>query len=287
MSLSNSEYPVLPYEIWVDILRFLDVETLWCSTRPVCRLFHHISNMQIKSALTAGSTCQLRHYISFKDELLHESLECPRDPNEYNSRILEQEGDSPLSPIILWTSPTPSSANPRNGPGIPTVNYESADGRKCYTMPVFGRQEMPSSSMSQERQFHCRRIGCEVSPLDSASDGHVCISGCWHVHYSKAEKRFSVTIPLAILTLIYLRLDMAGQQEKKQKEYSVEIKERRRIPGNRHGASVSVSPLTTPTSEDLDMVAAISVDGGDNNLMSATIAEWPEEEQELGFGLFE
>src|SRR5579862_542107 len=125
MSRSFSEHPVLPYEVWVDILRYLDVETLWHSTRPVCKLLHHISSNHIKTTLVEGSTCELRHYISFRDELLHERLEYPNEQSEYHRRILAQEGDSPSTQLLLWTSPIPSLANPQSGPGIPTINYIS------------------------------------------------------------------------------------------------------------------------------------------------------------------
>lgn len=198
--------------MWVEILRYLDVGTLWHSTRPVSKLLHHVSSQYIKSALTDGGTCQLRHFVSSSDDFLIEKLEYPREPSDYHRRLLEQEGDTPLHQIVLWTSPTPTRANPQIRPGIPTLKYIFADGRKCCTLPAFGFRESPFSRSGYERTFHCGRQGCRLSMEESVSDGHVCICGCWHIHYLQSEKRFTVTIPLAILMSIYLRLNMAERK---------------------------------------------------------------------------
>ena len=87
-------------------------------------------NVYRQIVLVDGSSCELRHYLSFKDPLLSESLHYPLEQTEYQRRILEQEGHSPFSQILLWASPFTSPVNPQNGPGIPTVNYESADGKE-------------------------------------------------------------------------------------------------------------------------------------------------------------
>src|SRR5436190_3062957 len=181
MSTINSEFPSLPNEVWVDILRYLSLDTLWYSTRPACSLFYHVSTSIVKSALVDGSSCELRHYISPRDPLLSELLYYPLQHTKYQRRILEQEGNSPFSQILLWASPFTSPVNPSNGPGIPTVNYESADGKKFVTMAVFGRQDRTSSSTSRSG-FDCRRTGCMIEGDESVSDGHVCVAGCWHVH---------------------------------------------------------------------------------------------------------
>src|SRR5271169_6704805 len=89
--------PNLPVEIWGDILQYLPLNTLWFSTRPVCTLLYHISTSMVKFALVEGSSCQLRHYVSFKHALLREPLEYPAEHSEYHRRILEQEGHSPFS----------------------------------------------------------------------------------------------------------------------------------------------------------------------------------------------
>ena len=248
MSPSNSKLPALPNEVWVDILRHLPLDTLWYSTRPVCTLFYHVSNSLVKTFLIDGSSCELRHYISFKDPLLSESLYYPLEPTEYQRRILEQEGHSPFSEILLWASPFTSPANPQNGPGIPTVNYKSADGKRCVTMAVFGQQQQTStssSSSSSNSVFHCRRMGCTLTDEESVSDGHVCLAGCWHVHYSRVDKTFCATIPLAMLFPIYLRLVLARKEKSTgSPAYTMERKGRWSAGGGRHGVSASVSPLT-------------------------------------------
>lgn len=247
-SSSSSEFPSLPNEVWVDILHHLSLDTLWYSTRPVCTLFYHVSTSIVKSALVDGSSCELRHYISFKDPLLSESLYYPLQHTDYQRRILEQEGNSPFSQILLWSSPYTSPANPSHGPGIPTVNYESADGKKCVTMAVFGQQQdrtsTSSSSSASSLAFHCRRTGCIIDDdEEGASDGHVCLAGCWHVHYSRVDKTFCATIPLAILLRIYLRLELARREKTTDRAYMLERKGRWNL-GSRHGVSASVSPLT-------------------------------------------
>lgn len=239
MSTSNSDFPSLPNEVWVDILRHLSLDTLWYSTRPVCSVFYHVSTSIVKSALVDGSSCELRHYLSFKDPLLSESLYYPRQQTEYQRRILEQEGNSPFSQILLWSSPFTSPVTPQNGPGIPTVNYESADGKKCVTMAVFGQDRTSTSSSST---FHCRRTGCMIDDDESVSDGHVCLAGCWHVHYSRVDRKFCATIPLAILLPIYLRLELARREKTTDRGYMLERKGRWNV-GSRHGVSASVSPL--------------------------------------------
>ena len=283
MSTSFSEIPVLPNEVWVDILHHLSLDTLWHSARPVCSLFYHVSTDIVKSALVEGSTCELRHYISHKDPILSESLQNPKVPDDYQQRILQQEGHSPFSQILLWSSPRPSPANPQHGPGIPTVNYESADGKKCVTMAVFGKQE--KSSDSQSRKFHCRRAGCELTENESASDGHVCLAGCWHVHYSQRARRFFATIPLAILLPIYLRLDSAKKGKTTERAYALEMKGRWSAT-SRHGVSASVSPLTVI--DDLDGQPPGSlVDETEELDLPGTLMEWSEDEDGYLYGLFD
>jgi hypothetical protein len=265
---SSSLPPRLPNEIWGDILRYLPVDALWFSTRPVCTLFYHVSTSLVKSVLVEGSSCQLRHYISFRDSLLREPLEYPREQSEYHRRILEQEGHSAFSQILLWSSPCQSLVNPRNGPGIPTVNYESADGKKCVTMAVFGGQ---ASSSGSTNGFHCRRTGCRVTQEESAGAGHACLAGCWHVHYSPKERRFCATIPLAILLPIYLRLlEAAKRQNTMNRSYASRGKNR--WPG-RHGVSASVSPIQPL--DDINAEAAISVDGDDTPM---PVGDWSDED---------
>lgn len=245
MLILNSEFPSLPNEVWVDILHHLSLDTLWYSTRPVCSLFYHVSTSIVKSALVDGSSCELRHYISFKDPLLSEPLYYPLVQTEYHQRILEQEGNSPFSQILLWSSPSMSPANPQNRPGIPTVNYESVDGKKCVTMAVFGQQDrtLTASSNSTRGAFHCRRAGCMIDEDESASDSHVCLAGCWHVHYSRVDRKFCATIPLSILLRIYLRLELARREKATDRGYILERKGRWNA-GSRHGVSASVSPIT-------------------------------------------
>ena len=142
MSPSNSKFAALPNEVWVDILRHLPLDALWYSTRPVCTLFYHVSNSLVKTFLVDGSSCELRHYISFKDPLLSESLYYPLEPTEYQRRILEQEGHSPFSQILLWASPFPSPANPqrptRAGGGLRPS--PSAGRQRAGTLPDPGRE---------------------------------------------------------------------------------------------------------------------------------------------------
>lgn len=245
----TSKSPALPNEVWVDILHYLPFETLWYSARPTCSFFYDISTSIVKSALVDGSSCSLRHYISFRDPLLPETLHPPPILSKFHERILEQEGHSPFSQILLWTSPAPSPASPQDGPGIPTVNYESADGKKCVTMAVFGQQERTVASTSSNvaggsrHSFHCRRTGCTLNAKESASDGHVCLAGCWHVHYSRLNREFVATIPLSILLPIYLRLEMARRDKTIERGYSTIERKGRWNAMSRHGASASVSPL--------------------------------------------
>jgi hypothetical protein len=227
--------PGLPNEVWIDILTRLSLDSLWHTTRPVCSLFYDISTSIAKEALVEGSKCELRHYISYRDPLLTESLHYIPDPSPVQQRILTQEGNSPLSQILLWSSSTSSPANPQHGPGIPTITYESADGKKCVTMAVFGQN---SSSQSG---FRCRRTGC-VMDSESASDGHVCLAGCWHVHYSRVDRKFTATIPLGKLLPIYLRLESARRSRNMETPYALQRKGRWN--GSRHGVSASVSPIT-------------------------------------------
>jgi hypothetical protein len=280
MSTLSSELPRLPNEVWVDILQLLSPETLWHSTRPVCSLFYHVSTSLVKAALVEGSTCELRHYISYKDPLLSEYLQHPRQPTDYQRQILQQEGDSPFSQILLWASPNISPANPQYGPGIPTVNYESADGKKCVTMAVFGQQE--STSTSQSRKFHCHRPGCELTDAESASDGHVCLAGCWHVHYSRKKRSFCATIPLAKLLPIYLRLDSAKRERTTDRAYSLQMKGRWN--GHiRHGVSASVSPVAIV--EDGEPPEAVMEDAEEE--AAGTLMEWSEDEDGYLYGLFD
>lgn len=285
MSPSNSGLPALPNEVWVDILRHLPLDTLWYSTRPVCTLFFHVSSSLVKAFLVDGSSCELRHYISFRDPLLSESLYCPLEPTEYQRRILEQEGHSPFSQILLWASPFTSPANPQNGPGIPTVNYESADGKKCVTMAVFGQQQQQTSSSSRGSNnsvFHCRRTGCTVAEEESASDGHVCLAGCWHVHYSRVDKTFCATIPLAILFPIYLRLVFARKEKSTGwAAYAMERKGRWSVGGSRHGVSASVSPLTEIGDMMEDILGANQEETvNEEDDQQGTLMELSEEENE-------
>jgi hypothetical protein len=279
MSTLTSDCPALPNEVWVDILRHLSLDTLWYSTRPVCSLFYHVSTAMVKSALVDGSSCELRHYISFRDPLLLESLHHPTELTEYQRRILQQEGHSPFSQVLLWSSPSPSLVNPQHGPGIPTVNYESADGKKCVTMAVFGQQDQTSTSSS--RTFHCRRTGCLIAEDESASDGHVCLAGCWHVHYSRIDKLFCATIPLSLLLPIYLRLEMARREKGADRSYLLERKGRWST-GSRHGISASVSPVNE-LDDMIDNILGLNQNGavtddGDEEL-PGTIMEWSEDEQ--------
>jgi len=280
MSTAFSETPALPNEVWVDILHHLSLDTLWHSARPVCTLFYHVSTEIVKSALVAGSTCELRHYISHKDPILSESLQHPNKPDDYQRRLLHQEGHSPFSQILLWSSPRTSPANPQHGPGIPTVNYESADGKKCVTMAVFGKQE--STTESQSRKFHCRRAGCELTETESASDGHVCLAGCWHVHYIQASRRFYATIPLATLLPIYLRLDSAKREKTTERAYALEMKGRWSSM-SRHGVSASVSPVTMNDGPEEHPPGL--VDEGDD--VPGTLMEWSEDEDGYLYGLFD
>jgi len=280
MVTSQTELPLLPNEVWVDILQLLPPETLWHSTRPVCSLFYHVSTSLVTAALVEGSTCELRHYVSYKDPLLSEYLQYPRQHTEYQRQILEQEGDSPFSQILLWSSPGISPANPQHGPGIPTVNYESADGKKCVTMAVFGQQE--STSGSQSKKFHCRRPGCELTEDESASDGHVCLAGCWHVHYSRLQRSFCATIPLAKLLPIYLRLDSAKRERITERAYSLQMKGRWNG-HSRHGISASVSPVAIV--ED-DEPSETQMEEGEAE-SSGALMEWSEDEDGYLYGLFD
>jgi hypothetical protein len=287
MSGPTSEIPVLPNEVWLDILRHLSLDSLWYSTRPVCSLFYHVSTSIVKSALVEGSSCDLRHYISFKDPLLSESLHYPTQQTEYQRQILRQEGHSPFSQILLWSSITASPARPRHGPGIPTVNYESADGKKCVTMAVFGHQDRTSSS--HNHAFHCRRTGCVVTERESASDGHVCLAGCWHVHYSRVNQTFCATIPLAILLPIYLRLESARRQITTARALALERKGRWNG-ASRHGVSASVSPVAD-VDDMMDNLfggeqSGSQVDEGEDGL-PGTLMEWSEDEDGYLNGLFD
>jgi hypothetical protein len=233
---TSPQCPSLPNEVWLDILSHLSLEALWHSTRPVCSLFYDISASIAKEALVQGSKCELRHYISHKDPLLAESLQYISEPSVVQQRILTQEGHSSLSQILLWSSTVSSPANPQHGPGIPTITYESADGKKCVTMAVFGQDSSSTSG------FHCRRTGC-VLDGEHASDGHVCLAGCWHVHYSRVDKKFTATIPLGNLLPIYLRLESAKRSRNMETSFALQMKGRWSVAG-RHGVSASVSPVT-------------------------------------------
>jgi hypothetical protein len=292
MLISNSEFPSLPNEVWVDILRHLSLDTLWHSTRPVCSLFYHVSTSIVKSALVDGSSCELRHYISFKDPLLPESLYYPLVQTEYHQRILEQEGNSPFSQILLWSSPFMSPVNPQNGPGIPTLNYESVDGKKCVTMAVFGQQDrtLTTSSSSTRSAFHCRRTGCMIDEKESASDGRVCLAGCWHIHHSRVDRKFCATIPLSILLRIYLRLELARREKTTDRGYILERKGRWN-PGSRHGVSASVSPLTE-FGDMLENMLGVQHNNGPATLMEeeegqGTLMELSEDEDVFLNGFFD
>jgi hypothetical protein len=78
---------------------------------------------------------------------------------------------------------------------------------------------------------------------ESASDGHVCLAGCWHVHYSRVNREFCATIPLSILLPIYLRLEMARWDKTVERGYSTVERKGRWNAMTRHGVSASVSPL--------------------------------------------
>jgi hypothetical protein len=244
MSCSHSERSELPYEVWVEILRYLDVKSLWHTTRPVSKLLHHISSQYLKTALVEGGICQLRHYVSPNDDLLHERLEYTREPSDYHRRLLEQEGDSSLNHLLLWTSPKPTCVDisPVNAAAMTTVKFIFPDGKKYYTLPTFGRQTSHLNFTNQASLFHCNRKGCRMPQEESVSDGHVCICGCWHAHFLNMERRFTVTIPLAILTAIYLRLSREGQQQSAGSYGAVGDVRRKRVTGNHH--SVLVRLLT-------------------------------------------
>src|SRR5579859_1187184 len=275
MPKSSSEVPALPNEVWLDILHLLSLDTLWFTTRPVCTVFYHISTAIAKAALINRSSCELRHYISYRDPLLSESLECPSRYTNYQRRILEQEGHSPFSQILLWSSVTISPADPQDGPGIPTVAYESADGKKFVTMAVF--RDDP------DQRFHCRRQGCMISDEDNVSDGQVCLAGCWHVHFSRAERIFTATIPLAMLFPIYLRL--ASSKSARMSERALELALKGyTIRGSRHGASASVSPvrMNDPVENERGGLFMDVDDGIPGNWM-----DWEEDEDGYLNGLFE
>lgn len=286
--------PVLPNELWADILQHLPLETLWYSTRPVCTLFYHVSTNLVKSVLVDGSSCELRHYISFKDPLLNEMLYYAGENNEYHRRILEQEGHTPFSQILLWASLVPSPARPISGPGIPTVNYESADGKKCVTMAVFGQQQSRSSSTSTTKSshgnfFHCRRTGCILpEETESVTDGHVCLAGCWHVHYSRKLEGFCATIPLSILLPVYLRLE-ASRREKTTDRWCAAVERKGRwssnVGGRGHGISASVSPL--PEFEDVLMQGSSSNETVEDDEGQGTLMEWSEDEDGYGDSLID
>jgi len=82
-----------------------------------------------------------------------------------------------------------------------------------------------------------------LNAKESASDGHVCLAGCWHVHYSRVNREFCATIPLSILLPIYLRLQMARRDKTVEREYSTIERKGRWNAMSRHGLSASVSPL--------------------------------------------
>jgi len=81
---------------------------------------------------------------------------------------------------------------------------------------------------------------------ESASDGHVCLAGCWHVHYSRVDRKFTATIPLGKLLPIYLRLESARRSRNMETPYALQRKGRWN--GSRHGGSASVSPMTPQAS---------------------------------------
>ena len=173
------------------------------------------------------------------------------------------------------------------------MNYESADGKKCLTMAVFGQQDRWSDSTASS--FHCRRTGCNVSEQESVTDGHVCLAGCWHVHYSRADRTFYATIPLANLLPIYLRLDMARREKEKITERGYPGLERKgRWNGNswsRHGISASVSPVTD-VENMIDIMSAMNQpmiddaeDGADEG--QGTLMDWSEDEEGFLTSLFD
>jgi hypothetical protein len=291
MSTLASEKPVLPNEVWAYILRYLPLDTLWHSTRPVCGLFYQVSVALVKSHLVDGSLCELRHYISFKEDLLSESLHYPTEHTDYQLRILEREGHSDFSEILLWCSPFASRVNPQTGSGIPTVNYQSADGKKCFTMAVFGQQDRASSSTSGQSAFHCRRTGCGDTDEDEGLDGgHICLAGCWHVHYSRIDRIFCVTIPLASLLRIYLRLERARNERITERSYALPRK--RWNPWSRHGVSASLadSPLVDFDNALNSLLAMNSSDSGvdeEETDLPGSLFEWLDDEEGYLNGLFD
>jgi len=82
-----------------------------------------------------------------------------------------------------------------------------------------------------------------LNTKESASDGHVCLAGCWHVHYSRVNREFCATIPLSILLPIYLRLEMARRDKTVERGYNAIERKGRWNAMSRHGVSASVSPL--------------------------------------------
>jgi hypothetical protein len=283
-----SEKSALPNELWTDILQHLPLETLWYSTRPVCSLFYDISTSIVKSALVDGSLCELRHYISFKEDLLSESLLCPIEHTEFERRILRREGHSGFSQILLWRSPVPSRVLPQRGCVSPTVNYKSADGKKCTTMAVFEEQSHASSSSA----FHCRRMGCLLrDEKGGLNGGHVCLAGCWHVHYYPIDRIFCVTIPLATLFRISLRLERARRQRITERSYPLERKGRWNT-YSRHGVSASLSPfaeIDNMLNSILVMspIANESADEEEEDGPGTLFDEWSDDEEGHLVGLFE
>ena len=127
------------------------------------------------------------------------------------------------------------------------------------------------------------------------TDGHVCLAGCWHVHYSRMDRTFYATIPLANLLPIYLRLDMARREKERITERGYPGLERKgRWNGNvwsRHGVSASVSPFTD-LENMIDDVLAMNqplIDDADNegDDGQGTLMDWSDDEEGFLTSLFE
>src|SRR5439155_9311609 len=133
---------------------------------------------------------------------------------------------------------------------------------------------------------HCRRTGCTLTDEESVSGGHICLAGCWHVHYSRVDKTFCATIPMAILCRIYLRLVLARKEKSTGwAAYTTERKGRWSVVGgsSRHGVSASVSPLTE-ISDMIEGILGLNQEGPINedaeDAPQGTLMELSEEENE-------
>jgi hypothetical protein len=124
---------------------------------------------------------------------------------------------------------------------------------------------------------------------ESISDGHVCVAGCWHVHYSRIDRTFCATIPLAILLPIYLRLEQARREKTSDRGHMLERKGRWNV-GSRHGISASVSPLAE-IGEMLDSMLGINHNtphiDEDNAVLGGALNELSEYEDVVLNGLFD